>query len=75
MKAFARLILLLVISTLITGYRLPEVNDPGSAMYDPGSAMYDADYPVDQEFDNDLEGANLVDLDFPFDEENDYGSG
>ncbi|KAL9973944.1 hypothetical protein ACROYT_G020467 [Oculina patagonica] len=52
MKTVVQLFLLLVISTLVTGYRLPELNDPGSAMYDPGSAMfdpgsamYDSDYP------------------------------
>lgn len=88
MKTVVQLFLLLVISTLVTGYRLPELNDPrsamydpGSAMYDPGSAMYDSDYPVDQEMDIDEYGSDrlantMYDLDLPFDEEleNDPGS-
>lgn len=68
----ARVFLLLVICTLITGYklRIPE--------NDPGSAWGDAPYPIDEEIKNDpgsaMNDALSVDMDFPFDEENDPGS-
>ena len=69
MAMVVRILVVLLTSTLITGYKL-QSNDPGSALFDvsendPGSAMYDADYPVDQEL-SDFEFG----LDFPFDEEN-----
>ena len=72
MKATVSLFLLLVISTLVAGRKLPQQNDPGSA-------MYDTDYPVDDEVDNDFPGierfVDQQDFDFPLDEENDPGSG
>lgn len=73
-----RILVPLLISTVITGYKL-QSNEPESALFDvnendPGSAMYDSDYPVDQELDNDPGSAALSDfefgLDFPFAGEN-----
>ena len=66
MKASVSLFLLLVISTLVAGRKLPQ--------NDPGSAMYDTDYPVDDEIDNDYQDSEGFDFDFPIDKEKDLGS-
>jgi len=70
MKATVSLFLLLVISTLVAGRKLPQ--------NDPRSAMYDTNYPIDDEIDNVYQDSEQFDeqqdFDLPFDEENDPGS-
>lgn len=70
MQTIVRLLLLLVISTLVAGYKLPH--------NDPGNTIDDSNYPLDMETDIDDGSARLVDtaydVDFPFNEENDPGS-
>ena len=72
MKTIVQLFLLLVISTLITGYKLPATEN------DPGRPVDDSDYPVYKLFENDLGSADepydLGSADEPFDGENDPGS-
>ena len=67
MAMMVRILLLLVISTLITGYKL--------SANDPGSNLRDESYPIDEEFENDPAGDSgsgsamsdiPYDMDFPF---------
>ena len=70
MQTIVRLFLLLVITTLVTGYKLPH-NDPGTTLDDSDSPVDELTYN-DHGSDTDHHISNIID--FPFDGENDPGS-